>query len=134
MVTVIDGPQPVALIDHQAQYGIKEVRLNRAAGVGYGRALNPLEQFVASRPRLGMHGKKNSTFPIDRDIANRLGIVEDFFELRIAYAGRLRQVTIRVSTPIAHAQDYSHKQCKRQQDYQEILQCSYAPPDLIRSA
>ena len=84
MVTVIDGPQPVPFIDHQAQYGIKEVWLYRAAGVGYGRSLNPREQFVALRPRLGMHGKKNSTFPIDRDIANRLGIVEDFFELQIA--------------------------------------------------
>ena len=79
------------------------------------RATIHARTMIAMSRSIGMHGKKNSTFPIDRDIANRLGIVEDFFELQIAYARRFRQVTIRVSTPVAHAQNNSRKQCKRQQ-------------------
>ena len=39
-----------------------------------------LKQLVALRSRLGVHGKKEPTVPVDRNIANGLRVVQHFLE------------------------------------------------------
>ena len=122
VVAMIDGPQPVPVVDHQPEHCIEKVWLHGAAGIGYGGTSYPFEKFVTSLPRLGMYRKEYPSVTSNRDITDRLGVAEDFFQLRIVEKRRRRHIRIGLATAVAHAQDDCRKYRNYQQNQQEISQ------------
>ena len=80
MIAVIDCPQPILAVDDDAEHLVKQMRLNGAAWIGNGGAIDPFEQLVSLWAGFRVDGEEQAVARADRNIADGLGITQDFFE------------------------------------------------------